>query len=85
MNPDTGQMVALAEGQAAPSGWPVFSIGQELMLQGYKFVITRINRSSIVLKPAVALEPGFVQMARLVDLPPVGSSRRKKKGRRRHH
>jgi len=85
MNPDTGQMVALVEGQTAPSGWPVFSIGQELMLQGYKFVITRINRSSIVLKPAVALERASVQMAQLAALPAVASSRKKKRRRRRHH
>lgn len=87
MDPRTGQFSELAPGEAAPAGWPVFRPGETVEVKGYSFVITRINRTSIVLKPAIALEPESVQMMRLVDLPPVKSSRgrrRRRRGKKRH-
>ena len=85
MNPDTGKFTELAEGQSAPAGWPVFHVGQQVTVQGYAFVVSRINRSSLVLKSAIALERESAQMAQLAALPPVRNSRRKKRRRHPHH
>jgi hypothetical protein len=87
MNPNTGRFSELAPGEAAPAGWPILRVGESVEIKGFTFVVIRINRTTIVLKPAIALEPDSVQMARLVDLPPVKSSRgrRRRVGKKRHH
>lgn len=64
MNPETGTFHKVAEDAATAeqqiaSGeigkdWPVFAIGEEIDIKGYKFKILRINRSNLVVQPIPA-------------------------------
>lgn len=51
MNPDTGEFKP--ESDDTPSEWPRFAEGEAVEVKGVPFVIGRINRSSIVLRPVV--------------------------------
>lgn len=51
MNPDTGEFKPASDD--TPPEWPRFTEGETVEVKGVQFVIGRINRTSIVLRPVV--------------------------------
>ena len=76
MNPETGEFHVIDEENKielggekvkVPDDWPCFTLGDEVQVNGWPFVISRINRGSIVLRPVPLETTSTTSPRRLMD------------------
>ena len=49
-----------ADGSPVPAHWPIFTVGETVVLKGYTFRVAHLNESTLVLEP-VGLAEGVVE------------------------
>ena len=78
MNPEDGVMHVVADGpdgrrviaetgEDVPDSWPVFTVGEVIVVKGFPFRIARINRSSLVVQPTLGDKPPRVLVSALTS------------------
>lgn len=51
MDPATKEFEPIEKPEDAPNGWPVFSVGQRVTLNGVEMAIRKVTKKDVILRP----------------------------------